>query len=80
MIAIDLFQAPNLFQATNAPGLRTGDRGCAISRNISAEHPYGIGAGCPITGCPIIGCPITGRPPNKVAQLRIAGRALARIK
>ena len=75
MIAIDLFQAPNLFQATNAPGLRTGDRGCAISRNISAEHPYGIGAGCPITGCPI-----TGRPPNKVAQLRIAGRALARIK
>ena len=74
MIAIDLFQAPNLFQATNAPGLRTGDRGCAISRNISAEHPYGIGAGCPITGCPI-----TGRPPNKVAQLRIAGRALARI-
>ena len=75
MIAIDLFQAPNLFQATNAPGLRTGDRGCAISRNISAEHPYGIGAGCPITGCPITGCP-----PNKVAQLRIAGRALARIK
>ena len=70
MIAIDLFHASNLFQATNAPGLRTGDRGCAISRNISAEHPYGIGAGCPITGCPS----------NKVAQLRIAGRALARIK